>query len=387
MKIAVPRETASEERRVSLVPDSVGRLKKEGHEVMVEAGAGTRANFLDAAYSSAGASIVAQGSEALLGSADIVVKVARPTADECRRMQQGAVCISFFSPHQALDVLPILAERKITALSMDLVPRVTRAQSMDALSSMSTLAGYKAVLIAASALPRILPMLTTAAGTLAPARILVIGAGVAGLQAIATARRLGAIVLGFDIRPATKEQVQSLGATFLEADLKGESTEGAGGYARELSSDAQTRALETIRGALPTIDAVITTALVPGKPAPRLITSAMVEQMRPGSVIVDIAAEAGGNCELTRPGSETVHQGVTVIGPLHLASSIPYHASQMYSKNVATLLQHLLRSGAINLDLASDPIAQAMCVTHGGSVVHEAAKLLLAHAPEGARTT
>ncbi len=363
MRLGVPLETAQRERRVALVPDGVARLRKAGANVVIQRGAGSAAGFPDAAYEKAGASL-ADGAAAAF-SAEAVVKVQKPSAEEVRLLAPGALLISHLQPAQSEALIAALAERKVTALAMERVPRITRAQSMDALSSQATVAGYKAVLVGAAALPKLLPMLTTAAGTLAPARAFVIGAGVAGLQAIATARRLGAVVSAIDVRPVVKEQVQSLGATFV--DVEAVSAEGAGGYARELDKDQQTRLLAAIGRHLKEVDLVITTAQIPERPAPRLISAEMVRGMRPGSVIVDLAAESGGNCELTRPGETVDAGGVSVVGPVNLPSTVPQHASQMYSRNVQSLLEHLLKDGALRLDLA-DEITGAMAVTHAGEI-------------------
>jgi NAD(P) transhydrogenase subunit alpha len=364
MRIAVPKETAPGERRVALVPDHVGRLTRQGHEVRVERGAGVAAGFPDPAYEAAGAAVVA-GPEAVVDGAAVVLRVRCPAAREVEALPAGARLVGLLAPYQNGPLLARLAERRVDAIAMERVPRTTRAQAMDALSSQATLAGYRAVILGAAALPRILPMMTTAAGTLAPARAFVIGAGVAGLQAIATARRLGAVVSAFDVRPVVKEQVQSLGAAFVEVPAV--AAEGAGGYAKELGASEQERVLAAIAGHVKDMDLVVTTAAIPGKPAPRLLTADMVRTMRPGSVIVDLAAETGGNCELTRPGETVVEAGVTVLGPLDLPSGVPFHASQMYGKNVTTLLQHLVKDGGLRLDL-EDEIAGAMLVVHDGEV-------------------
>ncbi len=364
MRIGVPRETVAHERRVALVPEAVARLLRAGHAVAVQRGAGTATGFPDAQYEAAGASMLADQAELLAGS-ELVLKVQRPSGDEAARLSAGAILICFLAPASAQDVLPVLAQRGVTALAMELVPRISRAQAMDALSSQANLAGYKAVIIGAEAMNRVMPMMTTAAGTLAPAKVFVLGAGVAGLQAIATARRLGGVVSAFDVRPAVKEQVQSLGAAFLQAPV---AAEGAGGYAKELADEEQRRVLETIAKHLPGQDLVVTTALVPGRPAPRLITGEMLRAMKPGSVVVDLAAEAGGNCELTKPGDVADVGGVLVLGPLSLASSVPFHASQTYSRNLQALLQHLLdKDGKARIDLA-DEITGAMAVTHAGEI-------------------
>src|SRR5436190_14671531 len=310
MRVGVPKETAAGERRVGLVPDAVGRL--EGFDVAVERGAGEAAGFPDEAYAAAGAELVSDAWQGV----DAVAKVAKPTSDELGRLSSGQLLIAFLSPLTDRDLVERLAAAGVHGFAMESIPRTTRAQSMDALSSQATVSGYKAVLLAAEHLPRFFPMLTTAAGTIAPARALVLGAGVAGLQAIATARRLGAVVSGFDVRPAVREQVESLGASFLDLGVSGEET--AGGYARELTEDEQRRQQEALEARLPEFDAVITTALVPGRPAPRLIPASAVAAMRPGSVIVDLAAEAGGNCELTEPGAAVVREDVTILGYTNL---------------------------------------------------------------------
>ena len=366
MKVGVPKETAINERRVALVPETVGRLVQAGLEVLVERGAGEGAFCADELYRAAGATLVPEAGRVLAG-ADVVVKVQRPEPEEAAHLRAGAVLISFLQAARFPELVRQLAGRRVTSFSMERVPRLTRAQSMDALSSQATVAGYKAVLVAAAASPRLLPMLTTAAGTLAPAKVFVLGAGVAGLQAIATARRLGAVVSAFDVRPAVKEQVESLGASFVAPEAVTAAAEAAGGYAAQLGEDQHRRELELIHRHIRDMDLVITTALIPGRPAPRLITGAMVRDMRAGAVIVDLAAEAGGNCELTRP-DETVRQGeVTVLGPLNLPGTVPLHASQMYSRNLQTLLQHLLKDGALVVDLA-DEITGAMVVTHQGEI-------------------
>lgn len=365
MRIGVPRERAVRERRVALVPEAVSRLVKGArHQVAVERGAGAAAGFPDAAYAAAGASL-ADDAASLLGASDLVLKVRCPSREEALLLAERSILISFLPPAASGELLELLARREVTALSMDLVPRVTRAQAMDALSSQANLAGYKAVLIGAEAMSRVLPMMTTAAGTLAPARAFVLGAGVAGLQAIATARRLGALVSAFDVRPAVREQVRSLGAAFVEAPV---AAEGAGGYARELAEEQRRPVLDALAAHLPQQDLVIATAQVPGKPAPRLLTAAMVRSMRPGAVVVDLAAETGGNCELTRPGEAVEEGGVLVLGPLDVPSTVPFHASQTYSRNLQALLEHLLdRDGVPRLDLA-DEITGAMVVTHAGEI-------------------
>jgi H+-translocating NAD(P) transhydrogenase subunit alpha len=367
MKVGVPREATPGERRVALVPDSVTKLVASGVEVVVERDAGAAASFPDAAYEGAGARIVADA-EALYGEADVVAKVQKPSADELARLDDRTVLVAFLQPLVNPDLGRALAERGVTSFSMDSMPRITRAQPMDALSSQSTVAGYKATLLAAATLGKFFPMLTTAAGTIAPARVLVLGAGVAGLQAIATARRLGAVVSAFDVRPVVKEQVESLGAAFLELDVEG--AEGLGGYAVALAEDQEERERELIGRHVQESDAVISTALIPGKGAPLLITEDAVRGMRPGSVIVDLAAEAGGNCALTEPGETVVREGVTVIGETNFPSTMPVHASQMYSRNVLALLTHLLRDGELVVDL-EDEITRESCVTFDGRVLKE----------------
>ncbi len=360
MQVGVPRETASGERRVALVPETVKRLASGGFEVAVERGAGLPASFADADYEEAGAALVDDAY-----SAEAVVKVQTPSADEADRLRQGQILIGFLQPLTDRDGIGRLGEHGVVAFAMESIPRITRAQAMDALSSQATVSGYKASLLAAERLPKFFPMLMTAAGTVAPAKVLVIGAGVAGLQAIATSRRLGAVVSGFDVRPIVREQVESLGATFLDLGVSGEET--AGGYARELSEDEQQRQQQALEARLPEFDVVITTALVPGRPAPRLIPASAVAAMRPGSVIVDLAAEAGGNCELTERGEAVVHEDLTILGYTNLPSTMPFHASQLYSRNVLALLQHLAPDGELNLDW-DDEITSSACVTRKAEV-------------------
>lgn len=363
MRIGVLRETAPGERRVAVIPATVQRLVQSKHEVVVEAGAGAPAFYPDAQYAAAGATMAASAGE-VCATVDLILKVQRPSPEEAGRLRPGAILVSLLAPHASADLLAALAAAGVSALSLELVPRTTKAQAMDVLSSQATVAGYQAVLLGASRLGRFLPMLTTAAGTITPGRVFVIGAGVAGLQAIATARRLGAVVSAFDVRPVVREQVQSLGATFLEVEA---AAEGAGGYARELSDDQQQRVLDAVGRHLPEVDLVITTAAIPGRPAPRLITRAMLPAMRPGSVIVDLAAESGGNCEASRPGEDLVEGGVTVLGPVNLASSLPYHASFMFSRNLLSLIEHATKEGTFAVDL-DDAIVGPMTVTHGGAV-------------------
>jgi proton-translocating NAD(P)+ transhydrogenase subunit alpha len=353
MRVGIPRETAVDERRVALVPETVGRLG-EGIEVVVEEGAGDEAAFDDAAYREAGATI---GSP---WEADVVAKVAAPTADEVSRLHEGQVLIGFLQPLTDHDGIERLTRAGVHGLALESIPRITRAQPMDALSSQATVGGYKAALLAADRLPRFLPMLMTAAGTIPPAKVLVIGAGVAGLQAIATARRLGAVVSAFDVRPAVAEQVESLGATFLDLGVRGEET--AGGYAQELAAEQQAAQQDALQERIAQFDAVITTAAIPGRPAPKLVTADAVRGMRHGSVIVDLAAETGGNCELTEPGREIERDGVTIVGLTNLPSMMPTHASQLLSRNVAAVLGLIVADGTVALDW-DDEIVAGACVT------------------------
>jgi NAD(P) transhydrogenase subunit alpha len=355
MQVGVPRETAPDERRVALVPETVKRLTGTGFGLMIERGAGSAASFPDAAYEEAGAALVDDPY-----AAEAVAKVQKPSTEELARLREGQLVIGFLQPLTDPKGIERLAERGVIAFAMESIPRITRAQAMDALSSQATVSGYKAALLAADRLPKFFPMLMTAAGTVAPAKVLVLGAGVAGLQAIATSRRLGAVVSGFDVRPVVKEQVESLGATFLELGVTGEET--AGGYAHELTEEEQRRQQDELETRLPDFDAVITTALIPGRPAPQLIPASAVGAMRPGSVIVDLAAEAGGNCELTVPGEEVVREDVTIVGLTNLPSTMPFHASQLYSRNVLALLQHLAPEGQLALDW-EDEITSSACVT------------------------
>ena len=371
MKVGVPKESLAGERRVAIVPETARGLVKGGIQVLVEAGAGASAFFSDAAYIDAGANVT-DAATAFAG--DGVLKVQPPTPDEVDQLREGAVLISFLQPATSADVVAALAKRKVSAFSLDLVPRISRAQSMDALSSQAGIAGYKAVLLAANHLPKFFPLLMTAAGTVAPARVLVMGAGVAGLQAIATARRLGAVVEAYDVRPAVKDEVHSLGATFLELPL--EAQEGAGGYAREQSEDFLRRQRELLGDRVAASDVVITTAAIPGRKAPILVTADMVRRMRAGSVIVDLAAETGGNCELTEAGKIIQVGGVTIDGTRNLPSTMPVHASQLYSKNVSTLLLLLVKDGVLKLDF-TDEIVKGACVTYDGAIVNPRAKELV----------
>ena len=366
MIVAVPRETAPE-RRVALVPETVARLVKSGVNVRVQRGAGVAAAFPDNLYEEAGASF-ADDPASLVSGADVLVNVARPSDELLGAVRAGTVLVGFFNPLGDPTYVQKLAAAGVTALAMEMIPRITRAQSMDALSSQSNIAGYKAVLLGAAALPKFFPMLTTAAGTIPPAKVLVLGAGVAGLQAIATARRLGAVVSGYDVRAAVREQVQSLGAKFLEFDL-GADAEAAGGYAKELTPEQQERQRKWMIEQIGENDVVITTALVPGRRAPILISEAAVAAMRPGSVIVDLAAEAGGNCALTQP-NETITSpnGVTIVGTTNLPSTMPFNASQLYSRNIFALLTPFMKDGALELD-PSDEIVKGACITRDGKAL------------------
>ena len=350
---------------MALVPESVERLVRAGHEVLIESGAGDGANFTDAAYESAGGSVV--DGVAISAQAAIVAGVQKPSEAVVSALREGTVVIALLQARSDPGVVKSLAGRKVSALSMELVPRIARAQRMDVLSSQASIAGYKAVLIAASSLGKYFPMMMTAAGTIPPAKVLVLGAGVAGLQAIATARRLGSVVNAYDVRAAAREQVESLGAEFIEAPAQ-EDAETAGGYAREQSEEERERQREFLKGHVSASDALITTAAVPGRPAPRIVTADMVDAMRPGSVIVDLAAESGGNVEVTSPGEVVERGGVSVHGPLNVPSSMAWHASTLYSRNVLSLLELIIdREGSLNLDFGDEVIA-AMCVTHGGEL-------------------
>ena len=371
MKVGVPKETLPGERRVALVPEAARALVKANIQVAVETGAGESAFFSDAAYIDAGANLT---DAATAFGGDAVLKVQPPTPDEVARLREGGVLISFLQPATNGDAIAALAKRKVTAFSLDLVPRISRAQSMDALSSQAGIAGYKAVLLAANHLPKFFPLLMTAAGTVAPARVLVMGAGVAGLQAIATARRLGAVVEAYDVRPAVKDEVKSLGASFLELPL--EAQEGTGGYAAAQSEDFLRRQRELIGDRVAASDVVITTAAIPGRKAPILVTADMVRRMRAGSVIIDLAAETGGNCELTEAGKIIQLGGVTIDGTKNVPSTMPVHASQLYSKNVSTLLLLLVKDGALTLDF-TDEIVKGACVTYNGDIVNARAKELV----------
>ncbi len=369
MRIGVPAETAEGERRVALVPEVVGKLSDQGHEVAVERSAGAGALIPDEQYEQAGASMTDDPWDA-----QVMVKVAPPTGEETGRLNRDTVLIGFLQPLTNGEGIRAIAKTGATSFALEAVPRISRAQSMDALSSQANISGYRSALIGAQELGRFYPMLMTAAGTIRPATVLVLGAGVAGLQAIATARRLGAVVQGFDVRSAVKEQVESLGAHFLEFDLGGEDLEGAGGYAKELTAEQQARQQELMAEAIGKVDVVITTALVPGRRAPILVTEAAVEKMKPGSVIVDLAGEAGGNCELSEPGQTVIRHDVKILAPLNVPSTMAEHASQLYARNIQALLGLMIsEEGELQLDFEDDVIAGA-CITRDGKIVHEAAR-------------
>ena len=374
MRIGIPRETFPGEKRVAQIPAGLAALTKAGIEAVVEAGAGEAAGFPDQSYQEKGARIASDRQE-VFEKADAVLQVraggANPDAGwaDLERMRKGQVLIGFLEPYSAPEIVRGLADRRVTSFAMELIPRITRAQSMDALSSMATVAGYRAVLMAAGTLPKMFPMMMTAAGTILPARVFVVGAGVAGLQAIATARRLGAVVSAYDVRPAVKEQVQSLGAKFVEMDLETEGAEGKGGYAKEMDEAFDRRQREMMTRVLTDSDVVITTAAVPGKKAPILINREMLEAMPAGSVVVDLAAERGGNCEITRPGETFVEGGVTILGPVNLPATVPHHASQMYARNVSNLLLLLTKEGKIHLNM-KDEVVRETLLTHDGEVAN-----------------
>jgi NAD(P) transhydrogenase subunit alpha len=371
MMIGVPAEQLPGERRVALVPSALPALKKAGLDVIVERGAGEAAGFTDAAYQEKGAKVAA--SRADVFAADAILQVRVGVASELRRDQ---VIIGMADPLGAPESIRTLASRGVTAFALELIPRITRAQSMDVLSSMATIGGYKAVLLAAGTLPRMFPLLTTAAGTVTPAHVFIVGVGVAGLQAIATARKLGAVVEAYDVRPAVKEQVQSVGAKFVELPLETSQSEDKGGYAKAQDEAFYQRQREMMARVVAANDVVITTAVVPGKKAPVLVTAEMVRGMAPGSVIVDLAAERGGNCELTQPDQVVVERGVTILGPTNLPSTVPYHASQMYAKNITTFLLHLIKEGGLRID-ATDEITRETLVAQGGDVVHPRVRAML----------
>jgi NAD(P) transhydrogenase subunit alpha len=370
VQIGALKEGAPQETRVSVTPEIADKFAKEGARVMLERGAGERASFPDAAYKNV---TWADNAAAVLSSADVVLTVQPLTVEQIGQLKSSAVVVGFMQPHARAAEVRALKDRGITSFAMELVPRISRAQSMDALSSQASIAGYKAVLIAANHLQKFLPMLTTAAGTIRPSQLLVIGAGVAGLQAIATARRLGAVVEAYDVRGATREQVKSLGAKFVET---GVSAEGTGGYARELTAEEKTKQQEALDARIAAADAVVTTAAVPGRPAPKIISRAVVERMRAGSVVVDIAAEQGGNCELTRPGEVVEHRGVQIIGPVNLAAELAYNASEMYARNLFNFLKPAIPKGELAIDWNDEVFAQS-CLTRAGEVRHEATRKAL----------
>jgi NAD(P) transhydrogenase subunit alpha len=373
MKVSVPKESAAGERRVALVPEVVQRLATDDVQVAVQSGAGEEAHQPDSAYEEAGATVSAEAGF----DGEVVAKVASPSAEEIGKLSKGSVLIGFLQPLTSPETVKALADAGVTSFAMEAIPRITRAQSMDALSSQATVGGYRAGLIAAEQLPRFFPMLTTAAGTVRPASVMVLGAGVAGLQAIATVRRLGAQVQAFDVRSAVKEQIESLGAKFLELDMGLEDAESAGGYARQLTDEEQQKQRELLAEEIGKVDAVISTAAVPGRPAPLLIIEDAVRKMKPGSVIVDLAAETGGNCELTEAGETIVRHGVTIVGPVNLASTMPDHASSLYARNVQALLKLMVgEEGELKLDFEDEVLAGA-CITRDGEVVHEGAKASL----------
>jgi NAD(P) transhydrogenase subunit alpha len=371
MRVGIPRETAPGETRVAAVPDVARKLSNKGIELVVEAGAGEGSHVPDAAYREAEMTVADDAGQ--IWGADVVAKVRAPSPEEIERLPEDGVLIGFLAPLTEPDTAQALASARITSFAMEAIPRITRAQAMDALSSQATVAGYRAVLIAGLEMGRFFPMLTTAAGTVKPANVLVLGAGVAGLQAIATARRLGAVVSAFDVRSAVREQIESLGARFL--DLKFETdAEAEGGYARELTEEEQQRQRDALNEALTRFDVVISTAAVPGRRAPVLVTAAGVENMKPGSVIVDLAAETGGNCELTQAGETIRHDDVTIVGPINLPAQMPDHASQLYARNVASLLELMVDDeGGLKLDFEDDVIRGA-CITHDGQIVHMGAR-------------
>lgn len=366
MKVYVPKERRAGEARVAATPETVKKLTAAGLAVAVEAGAGEAAHFSDDAYRDAGATLDGGAGWA---DAALVLKVAPPAPEEAARLAPGTALIGFLAPHRDLETVRALAERGVSALAMELIPRITRAQPMDALSSQASIAGYKAVLIAAARLDRYFPLLMTAAGTIPPSRVVVMGAGVAGLQAVATARRLGAVVEVSDIRPAVKEQVESLGGKFIDLPME-ESGEGAGGYAREMGEDFLRRQREIVHQRVARADVVISTAQVPGRRAPLLVPRSMVEAMRPGAVVVDLAAGDGGNCELTRPDEEVVHAGVTILGPTNLAATMPHDASTLYARNVLALVHEVLADGALKVDPEASEVVAGALLTHGGEVRH-----------------
>ncbi len=368
IKVAVPKETAQGERRVALVPSLLKQYEKlEGVELLLEKGAGIESGFDDGDYE--GVTVV-DSADDLYKQADIVLKVQPPTVDEAGKLKEGSILMGFMAPHEGDTRLKTLTKNKVTSFSMELVPRITRAQAIDALSSQASIAGYKAVLLAANISPRLFPMLTTAAGTIKPSKVVVVGAGVAGLQAIATAKRLGAVVEAYDVRSATKEQVQSLGGKFIDTGVK---ADGEGGYARELTDEERQQQAKVLADHIARADAVITTAAIPGRPAPKIIDKATVERMKRGAVIIDLAAETGGNCELTKAGKDVNHNGVIVHGPKNVASALCQHASEMYSRNLYNLLTLIIKDGEIKLDW-DDQVQADSCLTHDGEIKHGATR-------------
>jgi len=365
--IGALKEVAPDESRVALVPEVAGKFAALGARVVMERGAGDAAQFPDPAFKN---TELLPAAQTVLQGSDVLLKVQPPTLDEIAALRKGTVVIGFMQAHQRADAVRAMRDRGITSFAMELVPRISRAQSMDALSSQAAIAGYKAVLIAASTLAKFFPMLTTAAGTIRPAQVLVIGAGVAGLQAIASARRLGAVVEAYDVRSATREQVKSLGAKFVDT---GVSAEGTGGYARELTEEERRKQQEVLDQRIAAADVVITTAAVPGRTAPRIISRSAVERMKTGAVIVDIAAESGGNCELTRAGETVLHHGVRIVGPVNLASQLAYHASEMYARNLLNFLKPAIDKGELKIDWTDEVFAQS-CLTHEGEIRHEATR-------------
>lgn len=368
--LGILTETAPGEARVALVPEVAIKLQKAGAHVLMQRGAGRAAQFPDEAFKDVE---FVSDADTVLARADVLLKVQPPVVSEIARLKGTATVVSFLQPHAQLDLVKALRDRRITSFAMELIPRISRAQSMDALSSQAAVAGYKAVLIGANTLDKFLPMLTTAAGTIRPAKVLVIGAGVAGLQAIATAKRLGAIVEGYDVRAATREQVKSLGAKFVDT---GVSAEGQGGYARELSEEEKAKQQEVLENHIAAADLIVTTAAVPGRPAPRLIRKEAVARMKAGAVIIDIAAESGGNCELTRAGETVLVNGVKIVGPVNLASQLPYHASEMYARNLFNLLQPALKDGEFKIDWTDEVFASSV-VTHAGVIRHEPTRKII----------
>lgn len=373
MLVGIIKETLEGERRIAAVPETISKMVKSGMEVLVETGAGNESFISDADFEAAGAKI-APGAASVLSQSDLILKVNKPTVEEVNNIKEGAVLISFLQPFSSPEVIKALAARKVAALSMEMVPRITRAQRIDALSTMSTVAGYKVVLLAASACGRFMPMLATAAGTIPPAKAMIIGVGVAGLQAIATIKRLGAVVTAFDVRPAAGEQAKSLGAEFVSLEVPHDQAEDTGGYAREMSADFYKKEQDILRNHIKDADVVITTALIPGKRAPLLITEEMVKEMKPGSVIVDMAVEQGGNCELSEAGKDVLRHGVAIIGQVNIPSTMPVHASLLYARNLLAFVNLVSPDGkSMNIDLSDDVIIGSL-ITHNGEIVHPAIK-------------